>query len=304
MRRSARNSLTGLLGAMVACTVLLPLTVKAQDVGNGLWQNYRYPASNPNWRAEYAREVATWGEFPQEMRPRYNSSADVVWGSASPGGASPFGTQPFYTVTEWNPYVPRPVEWTGLEYNTASDPPESTTGNHAWYGASSPGPRSDTPAEWREWEMNTPEGLRYREASGLAGTPTGARAATGISAPVKEKTSLRQYFRTEPTKPGAGRWQERDARVPPEVNHVPAPDAGAGAGGLKQYVLNRPAGTPKGTTGRLQVVRPRSIPEPKAARFATPPPEHSGFTQYYMRTTPRTGQRHWEVKSKKPATEP
>lgn len=305
MRLAAFVPRSRLFAAISGCILLSAGSVCAQDVANGLWQDYRYPASNPNWQRNYEREVATWGKFPERLRPRYNSSPDMTWGTAAPLGTSPFGDQPFYTVSRWQPYVPRPIDWSGLEYSGADAPPETSTGNHGWYGPNSPGVRGFTPAEWQQWEMNTPEGQRYREMSGIGGPPSrppGARTRTASGVPSRERSALKQYFRSQPGKPGTGRWQERDGRIPPESIDRPTGD-GQGASELKQYILNRPTAAARGRTPQLRVVRPNPAPDAKASGVVTPAPEHSGFTQYYLRTAPRSGQRRWEVKSKTPAPE-
>jgi hypothetical protein len=305
MRPESRLGSIALVLGFAACSWLGERTVVAQDVANGLWQSYRYPASNPNWRRQYEEEVAHWGYDPQGLRPAYRSSPDMMWGNQPGGATSPFGNAPYYTVSHWDPYIPRPVDWTGLEYGGAGAPPESTTGNHGWYGPSAPGPRSEVPKDWREWEQNTPEGRRYLEQNGLrAPDDRPIRNGPGVL-PAQEKSAFKQYFRAEQPKAGVKIWQAHESRIPADPNELPV-QAEDETGGFKQYVLNRTSGPGQGRWQVKQggVVRPRPLGEPTPSRIMTPAPEHSGFTQYSVKLKPGPGQGRWEVKSKKPAPEP
>jgi hypothetical protein len=219
-----------MIGGLAIACALDTTPARAQDVGNGLWQDYRYPASNPFWQDQYNQMVSTWGWNPTQLRPQYNSSPDAVW-SANSVSPSNFGTQPFYTVTQWQPYVPRPVDWSGLQYSGANAPPESTTGNHAWYGLNSPGPRSETPEQWREWEANTEQGQEFLQRSGLRRerrleypdrNRNQARSPNSSQRPTEEGNhegpGFKQYFRVDAGKPGKSRWAVRDSRTAPAAN--------------------------------------------------------------------------------------
>jgi hypothetical protein len=257
----------------------------AEDVANGLWQDYRYPTDNPNWRAVYYDNVRTWGWDPVDLRVPYHSSPDVLWNVYVPP-ANPYWNGPYYTTSHWEPYVPRPIDWSGLEYSLPSAPPVGNTGYHAWYGFSSPGPRSFTPEEWVEWEQHTPQGREYLAKSG-------ARVAAPPPAeerlPVLPRRGLKQYDRP---KAGERRWREHEKPVPPEPAALPTRAVPEHRGFIQYY---RQTGQRGWQSREVQVKAPR--PAPSRGRPVAGPAVHRGFTQYYLKSTPGPGQGKWQTKS-------
>ena len=302
----------------------------AQDAAPGLWQDYRYPASNPYWRVAYYDTVGNWGYNPTGLRPSYYSSPDAVWTGGNPqkggdavgggwtGGWN--GSGPYFTAPQWYAYQPREFGWSGLEYNIPATPPESTTGYKARYGPSSPGAPSRTPESWREWERNTPMGQEY--TARLNGSTRAEELRPGSQQLLArlEKRSLKQYSRLKEPAAGKKNWQEKEAPVPAEPGEIP-PKATPERTGFTEYYL-KITGPGRGrwvTREELGLAAeaapapgPRRVPppalkdvEPPAAKEAQPPAaaapaEDRGFTVYYRKSQPGPQQGSWTSKSAKP----
>jgi hypothetical protein len=309
MRPASRNRIVAASAALaVVAWGLGASRASAQDVGNGLWQNYRYPTSNPNWRNVYDEDVAHWGEDPAGLRPRYHSSPDVMWNAYKPSTSSPFTSQPFYTTPRWQPYIPRPVSWNGLEYVVSSAPPESSTGHHGWYGPDSPGPRGETPRQWREWETTTPEGERYLERSGIRLKPGELQQqppTRSVGLPARDRRGFSQYTQSTTPKPGEKPWRLHESRIPPEPSELPHRDEPAHTGFTQHSFKAAPgAGQGRAPAHQTHIFRPPPLPEARPARVIYAAPEHTGFTQYNIKTTPGPGRGRFQVKTKKPLPEP
>jgi hypothetical protein len=211
----------------------------AQQDFNGLW-----------WGRSNAQDFngLWWGQY-NAFVPSPDVAPGVWWDHYQPP-ANPVWNGPYYTVPHWQPYVPRPVEWTGLDYGVANAPPQSTRPN-GWYGPMSPGPRGDPVSATEFWRYiwpnlspQTRQLIRETVKPGVA-PPEPAAAPTPASVvPEAPRRGFKQYYKPAAAGPVKAGWTAREA---PMYQARPAPRvARSEPQGFTQYY--RPAGQGRWTS--------------------------------------------------------